>query len=377
VVPRQFVAEKLDCVLQLNIIMCACCCVHHDLNPLHRHNDLAEAIRDLVQDHLNRIDLSKHVNRTMTDIPRLREGLVGAQFWSAFMGCSAQFKDATRTFIDQMDVIHRFVANYSDTFQFATSSKDISSIFENKKIASLIGVEGGHAIDSSLGTLRQLYTLGARYMTLTHVCNTPWADSCSVPPEHGGLTEFGVRVVLEMNRIGMMVDLSHVSADTMRAALNVTKAPVIFSHSSAFALCNNSRNVPDDVLKQLPANGGLVMVNFFPVYINCSKTANVSQVANHIDYIRKVAGVDHVGIGSDFDGIPSGPTGLEDVSKYPYLFAELIRRGYSDDDIKKVAGLNLIRVFEGVEKVRDSLVETDPDDTLISPQPNKTCRPDF
>ncbi|CAI8015557.1 Dipeptidase 1 [Geodia barretti] len=245
------------------------------------------------------------------------------------------------------------------------------------QIASLIGVEGGHAISSSLGTLRQLYELGARYMTLTHTCNTPWAHS-STDTTSNGLTDFGRRVVLEMNRLGMLVDISHVNNYTMSDVLATSKAPVIFSHSSAYALCNNSRNVPDNILMKMPANGGVVMVNFYPGFINCSSTASLEQVADHIDHIRSVAGVDHIGIGADYDGIDRVPYGLEDVSKYPALFAELLRRGYSDSDVAKVARLNIIRVFQEAEEVSIKLqAEVAPDNTLISPQPNQTCRPDF
>ncbi|XP_065914858.1 dipeptidase 1-like isoform X2 [Dysidea avara] len=268
------------------------------------HDDLAEWLRGAVKNHLSQVDLSGHVNGSQADIPRLLKGKLGAQFWSAYMSCKSQYLDATRTFIDQIDVIKRFVAQYP-IFKYATSADELHNAFVTGHIASLIGVEGGHAIDSSLATLRQLYDLGVRYMTLTHTCDTPWADTCSIPgpPRHGGLNDFGTRVVKEMNRLGMMVDISHVSATTMRVVLNTTLAPVIFSHSSAYALCDNPRNVPDDVLQQMPANGGVVMVNFYPNFINCSPNASLSQVADHIDHIKKMAGVDHVGIGSDFNGI--------------------------------------------------------------------------
>eukprot|EP00731_Ephydatia_muelleri_P026058 Em0018g158a len=258
-----------------------------------------------------------------TDIPRLKAGGVGGQFWSAYMGCSSQYADATRTFLDQIDVIRQFIAQYSTVFKFATSADDIEQAIAQGYIASMIGVEGGHAIDSSLGTLRQLYQLGARYMTLTHTCDTPLltsthprAHSC-VDPTPLGLNAFGVRVVYEMNRLGMLVDISHVSNYTMSDVLDVSKAPVIFSHSSAYALCANPRNVPDNILVRMPQNGGIVMVNFYPYFVSCTANASYLQVADHIDHIVKMAGVDHVGIGSDFDGITVVPVGLEDVSMYP------------------------------------------------------------
>ncbi|CAI8014227.1 Dipeptidase 1 [Geodia barretti] len=327
------------------------------------HNDLAYELRANFKNQLGDIDLLKNTSGQygvawQTDIPRLRAGHVGGQFWSAYMGCGEPHReDATRTFLDQMDVIKRFVQNYTSTFLWATTSKDMELAVPANKIASLIGVEGGHAISSSLGTLRQLYELGARYMTLTHTCNTPWAHS-STDTTSNGLTDFGRRVVLEMNRLGMLVDISHVNNYTMSDVLATSKAPVIFSHSSAYALCNNSRNVPDNILMKMPANGGVVMVNFYPGFINCSSTASLEQVADHIDHICSVAGVDHIGIGADYDGIDRVPYGLEDVSKYPALFAELLRRGYSDSDVAKVARLNIIRVFQEAEEFVGKVIGT-------------------
>ena len=349
------------------------------------HNDLAEQLREVFMNQVQTVDLTKNYSGAdpkiygpswHTDIPRLKAGGVGGQFWSAYMDCSSQYADATRTFLDQIDVIRQFVAQYSTVFKFATTADDIEHAITQGYIASMIGVEGGHAIDSSLGTLRQLYQLGARYMTLTHTCDTPWAHSC-VDPTPLGLNDFGVRVVHEMNRLGMLVDISHVSNYTMSDVLDVSKAPVIFSHSSAYTLCANPRNVPDNILMRMPQNDGIVMVNFFPYFISCSANASYLQVADHIDHIVKVAGVDHVGIGSDFDGIPVVPVGLEDVSKYPNLFAELIRRGYSEGDLQKIASQNLLRVLRAAEQVSQSLSGELPDNTHISPQPNSTCRPDF
>jgi len=259
----------------------------------------------------------------------------------------------------------------------ALTSDDIVSAFNNGKIASMIGVEGGHSIDSSLGALRTFYSLGVRYLTLTHTCNTPWAQSCAVPlaiPE--GLTDFGKQVVLEMNRLGMLVDLSHVAHITMKTVLSIAKAPVIFSHSSAFALCNNSRNVPDDVLKLVKTNGGIVMVNFYPPFIGCT-TGNVTigQVADHIDHIVSVASIDNVGFGSDFDGTGGVmPIGLQDVSKYPYLTAELFRRGYSDNDVIKIIGGNLLRVMKETEQAASALGGTPIESIINYNFSNDTCR---
>ncbi|EDO35986.1 predicted protein, partial [Nematostella vectensis] len=247
---------------------------------------------------------------------------------------------------------------YPEDFQFVTTAQGIRDAKKAGKIGCMIGLEGGHMIDSSLATLRMFYLLGVRYLTLTHSCHVPWASTCSAPKKtsHNGLNAFGRTVVMEMNRLGMMVDISHVSNVTMHDVLDVTKSPVIFSHSSAYALCKHPRNVPDDVLRRMPANGGLVMVNFANDYViyNATRrgiTVRLTDVADHIDYIKNVSGIDHVGIGADYDGVPYVPQGLEDVSKYPDLLAELMRRGYTEDDIKKVAGENLIRVLAKNEQV--------------------------
>jgi membrane dipeptidase len=240
------------------------------------------------------------------------------------MSCDAQYKDIVRACLDQVDVIRRMIDKYSWAFKLVTTADGIMEAFNEGKIGSMIGVEGGHCIDSSIATLRMFYNLGARYMTITHNCDTPWADTNS-QDESGpvGLSDFGVTVIDEMNRLGMIVDLSHVSAATMREVLQVSRAPVIFSHSSAYGLCPSNRNVPDDVLQLIKEKNGLVMVNFYPNFVTCSNNATTSDVADHIDYIRNLIGPEYVGIGADYDGINRVPVGLEDTSKYPNLFQEL------------------------------------------------------
>jgi membrane dipeptidase len=289
--------------------------------------------------------------KLMTDIPRLRAGGVGGQFWSVYVPVTLKGSDAVTTTLEQIDVVHRMIRRYPDTFALATTAADVERIFKSGHIASLIGMEGGHSINNSIAALRMFYAAGARYMTLTHSLNTDWADSCSDTPKSDGLSPFGEEVVREMNRLGMMVDLSHTSPATMEDAIRVSDAPVIFSHSGARALNDHVRNVPDKVLAMLPKNGGVVMVNFYPPFVTKEGTATLADVADHMDHIRKVAGADHVGIGSDFDGIPTVPVGLEDVSTYPALTAELLRRGWTDDDVKKALGLNVLRVMQRVEAV--------------------------
>ncbi|KAF7400314.1 hypothetical protein HZH66_005498 [Vespula vulgaris] len=332
------------------------------------HNDLPWNIRNFVHNQLADFDFDKDLRQvapwsksawSQTDLVRLRQGMVGGQFWAAYVPCESQHLNAVQLTLEQVDLIKRLIEKYSQQMQFAASSKEILEAHKRGRIASLIGVEGGHSLGSSLAVLRTLYHLGVRYLTLTHRCNTPWAKSSSAEEDDedgGGLTAFGKTVVREMNRLGMLIDLSHTARATMRDALKATKAPLIFSHSSAFAICNSSRNVPDDILKQLAANDGLVMVTFYNYFVKCGSQATISDVAEHIYYIRNLIGVDHIGVGGDFDGINKTPRGLEDVSKYPELFAELLRSGkWNVHDLKKVAGLNLLRVFRKVERVRDDM----------------------
>ncbi|KAL1491336.1 hypothetical protein ABEB36_011945 [Hypothenemus hampei] len=332
------------------------------------HNDLPWNIRKFMHNKLKNFrfdgdlrDVSPWSTSAWshTDLGRLEKGHVTAQFWAAYVPCDAQHKDAVPLTLEQIDVIRRFTDWYQPRLVLCTSSEDIKSAHKNHHMCSLIGVEGGHSLAGSLGVLRMLYHVGVRYLTLTSTCNTPWADCSRVDmpgnkPEHGGLTSFGKAVIKEMNRLGMIVDLSHVSQGTMRDALDVSKAPVIFSHSSAHALCNSTRNVADDTLRKLALNGGIIMVNFYSLFLTCRETATVADAVAHINHIREVAGVDNVGIGAGYDGINYVPQGLEDVSTYPTLFAELIGTGkWSVDDLKKLAGLNFLRVMQNVEKIRD------------------------
>ncbi len=361
------------------------------------HNDLPWQFREKGDLGFRTIDLLKPQKNLHTDIPRLRLGGVGAQFWAAYVPADTRRKGtAVRDTLEQIDVIHRMVKAYPDTFEFAYTADDIVRIRKAGKIASLIGVEGGHSIDNSLGVLRTYYTLGVRYMTLTHSETLDWADSATDKPKSNGLSPFGEQVVLEMNRLGMLVDISHVSADTMRHALRVTRAPIIASHSSAYALAEHPRNVPDDVLRLVKANGGVVMVNFYsgfiiPEGVRVGKemfqvnrdfekrfpdekdrkaamaawlkehpipTGSVHNVVDHIEHIIKVAGIDHVGIGSDFDGINSVPQQLEDVSCYPNITQELLNRGYKKEDILKILGGNALRVLRRAEEVSRELQKT-------------------
>uniref|UniRef100_A0A0B7A902 Dipeptidase n=1 Tax=Arion vulgaris TaxID=1028688 RepID=A0A0B7A902_9EUPU len=333
------------------------------------HNDLPWRYRTIVNNSVWSIDLNVGWPEVHTDIPRIRQGKLGAQFWAAYVSCDSQYKDAVRQSLDQVDTIKKFVAKYPNVFQFVTTAKGIEDAFTAGKVGSLIGLEGGHSIDSSLGNLRMFYDLGVRYMTITHSCNTPWAENWledrNSTKLHQGLTDFGELVIKEMNRIGMLVDLAHVSNRTMTLALTKSQAPVIFSHSSAYAVCAHDRNVRDEVLPLVKANGGVIMVNFFSDYVSCKVNATLEEVADHIDHINQTIGVDYIGIGSDYDGVPRVPVGLEDVSKYPALFAELLKRGYSQSDLEKIAGRNLVRVFKAAEQVRDRMATDPPNEQLI------------
>jgi len=351
------------------------------------HNDLPWVIREKFSLDPVAAGLAGVLDSTHTDIPRLVEGGVGGQFWSVYVPSSLAGDAAVTAVFEQVDLVHRMIAAYPSRFQLAVRADDVDAAFAAGKIASLLGAEGGHCINGSLGVLRSLYALGVRYMTLTHNDNVGWADSATDQPDCGGLSAFGRDVVTEMQRLGMLVDLSHVAVTTMNQALDIARAPVIFSHSSAFALTSNPRNVPDDVLARLAGGGGVCMVAFVPFFVSQACTdwftdlkafaagrgldpdnleqvfgllpewekdhpmpvATVAQVADHIDHVRAVAGAGHVGIGADFDGTPALPPGLHDVSRYPALFHELQRRHWSEADLKALAGGNILRALRDAE----------------------------
>jgi membrane dipeptidase len=356
------------------------------------HNDLPWALRERALANGGTPRLDAPVEGTHTDLPRLAAGRVGAQFWSVYVpaslaGTGADGHGAVTAVLEQIDLARRMIATYPDALELALTADDVERIFAAGRVASLLGAEGGHAIAGSLGVLRMLYALGVRYLTLTHNANVGWADSATDEPQAGGLTGFGRDVVREMQRIGMLVDLSHVSADTMHDTLDLAEAPVIFSHSSARALCDYPRNVPDDVLARLADNGGVCMVTFVPGFVSqeCADwrvglkaeaarrgldprnldqlfrlesgwerdhprpRATLAQVADHVEHVRQVAGVEHVGLGGDFDGTTDVTVGLEDVSTYPALFAELLRRGWTEPDCAALAGGNLLRVLRAAE----------------------------
>ncbi|QUL37907.1 dipeptidase [Erythrobacter sp. JK5] len=379
------------------------------------HNDVPIQLRARFDNKINEFDFADTSGtgathpegRVMhTDLARLAEGKVGAQFWSVYVPASLSEPEAVQMTIEQIDVTKRLIARYPGSLRYVETADQVERAIADGRVASLLGMEGGHSIGSSLAVLRQMYALGARYMTLTHSKNTPWADSATDVPKHGGLTDFGKDLVREMNRIGMLVDLSHVSEEAMLDALEVAKAPVIFSHSGARAVNGHARNVPDSVLRQLPYNGGIVMVVALPGFLNDARrqwfaareaeearqnslfqgqpdivkaamdawdAANpepqttIGHMADHIDHIREVAGVESIGVGADFDGMPSGPVGFEDVSGYPALFAELARRGYSQAELEMIASRNALRVLRQAERYAASIADQPPIETLAPP----------
>jgi membrane dipeptidase len=356
------------------------------------HNDLAWKIREVFGSDLRRLDLAAPVVGTHTDLPRLRAGGVGAQFWSVYVPGALQGEAAVATTLEQIDLVHRIVSAHPDDLELARSADDVEGAFARGRIASLLGAEGGHSIAGSLGVLRGLHRLGVRYLTLTHNVNVAWADAATDVPAIGGLSAFGEEVVREMNRLGMLVDLSHVADGTARDALRVTEAPVVLSHSGARAVCDHPRNVPDDVLRSLAANGGVCMVTFVSDFVSpeCRAwtlgfraelerrgldprdaatraalapgyaadhprpRATLAQVADHVEHVRRVAGVDSVGLGGDYDGVEDLPDGLQDVSCYPALVAELLDRGWTEDDCARLVGGNVLRVLRAAEAVARS-----------------------
>ena len=379
------------------------------------HNDVPNQLRARVANQINGFDFADTLDTgeghpqgavMQTDLARLKEGKVGAQYWSVYVPSNTDEAEAVQEVIEQIDVTKRLIARYPEGLRYTETADQVESAMAEGKVASLLGMEGGHSIGSSLAVLRQLYALGARYMTLTHNSNTPWADAGTDTPVHGGLSGFGMDVVREMNRIGMLVDLSHVSEATMLDTLDVAKVPVIFSHSGARAINGHPRNVPDSVLARLAENGGIVMVVALPGFLNEERRqwfakrsaeearlkalfqgqpetvtatmaawdkanpeppTTIKHMADHIDHVRKIAGVESIGIGGDFDGMPSGPVGFEDVRGYPLLFAELARRGYSQVELELIASRNAMRVLRAAEAYAASVADISPIETLITP----------
>ena len=381
---KSTVAPEVDAAVRL----------HRDALVFDGHNDLPWAIRENAASSFDQLDISKPQPSLHTDIDRMRAGNLGAQFWSVYVPAeTAKNGDAAHQTLEQIDLVHRMIRRYPDVFELAESADDVLRIQRSGRIASMLGIEGGYSIENSLALLRTYRDLGVRYMTLTHADTIDWADSATDEARHGGLTSFGEDVVREMNRLGMLVDISHVSVETMKDALRVSRAPVIASHSSAFAIAEHVRNVPDDVLVLLEENGGVVMVNFFPGFIvpESARTmaamfdeqrrlralhpdddefdrafaewaaahpivpGSVSDVVDHIEHIARVAGIDHVGLGSDYDGVPMLPVGLEDVSCYPAITREMLARGHSEKDVRKVLGLNALRALREAERVAAEL----------------------
>ena len=378
------------------------------------HNDVPIQLRRRFDNQINGFDFVDTTdtgpevsgNPMHTDLVRLQEGKVGAQYWSVYVPASLTEPEAVQMTMEQIDVMKRLIARYPDQLAYAETSDEVERAMAEGKIASMLGMEGGHSIGSSLSVLRQMYALGARYMTLTHSLNTPWADSATDDPDHDGLTEFGQDVVREMNRLGMLVDLSHVSEAAMHDALDVARAPVIFSHSGVRAVNGHARNVPDSVLQRLPENGGIVMVVGLPGFLNDDQRqwfaereaeqarqqslfrgqpdvvaramaewdagnpmpdTMISDMADHIDHIRNLIGVEYIGIGGDFDGMPTGPVGFEDVRGYPQLFAELVRRGYSQVEMELIASRNALRVLREAERYAASVAGEPPIETPMTP----------
>lgn len=372
------------------------------------HNDTPEQIREIFKNDFSKFDLNALspgvIAKTHTSIPKLRAGRVGGQFWSVWIDPALPKHQAVTQTLEQIDTVERMIARYPETFAAARTAADIEASIKNGRIASLVGMEGGHSIGNSLGILRQMYSAGARYMTITHFLSNDWADSATDAPRHGGLSPFGASVVKEMNRLGMMIDISHVAESTMEDVFAASGAPVILSHSNAKALLDHPRNMSDAMLIRLKQNGGIIMITFVPDYTspairewensraaeaarmkakhvgdpksevealeswikaNPRPRATLAQIADHIDHVRNVAGIDHIGIGGDFGGISSVIEGLEDVSTYPALFTELARRGYSKADLEKISGRNILRVMKNVEVVAAQMKDVPPSDAMI------------